>query len=157
MNNRFFLLISWIIFLNPPIIEGAVIEFNVDESRFDSLEIRNPFLSQLPKKEEPKPAVPAVADHPPEPADFVPVVMAPVQSVILPPKGERQMVTSPPPEVSLPELAIAGLVWDTDRPQAIVNNEIVNVGDTVSGVRIIAIKKTGLDVFFNGKDFSVGP
>jgi hypothetical protein len=152
MNNKSFLLISWIVFMNPPIIESAVCEFNVDGSYFDSSEIRNPFLSQLPKKEEPKPPAPVAADLPQKPAIPVP---SPIQPVLQSGRGEQK--PPPPAEIPLPALNITGLIWDTDRPQAIVNSRIVDVGDTILGARIIAIKKTGVDVLFNGKNFSIGP
>lgn len=134
--------------MGPPIIEGAVLEFNVDESYFESSEIRNPFLSRLPKKEEPKPPAPAAADIPQRPAISI-------QPVEQPGRGERK---SPPPvEIPLPALNVTGLIWNTDRPQAIVNSQIVDVGDTILDARIIAITKTGIDVLFNGKKFFIRP
>ncbi len=157
MNNKIFLFISWILFINPHIIEGAVFEFNVDASFFDSPEMRNPFLSQLPKKEEPKPKVPVVVDRPSKPADLAQPITIPVQPIIEQPRIEQRFLPPPPQEISLPALNITGLIWDTDRPQAIVNDTIVDVGDTILGVRIIAIKKAGIDVLFNEKSFSIGP
>lgn len=157
MSNKIFLFIFWILFINPHIIEGAVFEFNVDQSLFDSPEMRNPFLSQLPKKEEPKPIVPVVVDRPLRSPDLVQPIPVPVQPVIEPPRIEQKFPPSPVPEILLPTLNITGLIWDTNRPQAIVNDEIVDVGDTILGVRIIAIKKTGIDVLFYGKNFSIGP
>src|SRR3989338_7269503 len=115
MSNKIFLFIFWILFINPHIIEGAVFEFNVDQSLFDSPEMRNPFLSQLPKKEEPKPIVPVVIDRPPKPADLIQPIVTPVQPVIEPPQREQKFPPSPVSEILLPTLDVTGLIWDTDR------------------------------------------
>jgi len=51
----------------------------------------------------------------------------------------------------LPALNIQGIVWGGKLPQAIINNQVVKVGDTVEGVRIIDINKKGITLLFNGQ------
>ena len=79
-----------------------------------------------------------------------------------PPKIEEKKVL--PPETALepkiieivrpPSLIIQGLVWGGSLPQAIINQTIVKVGDTLEGARIIDIKKDGVTITFKDQQFS---
>jgi len=57
----------------------------------------------------------------------------------------------------LPKLTVSGIIWNTDRPQAIVNGEIVEIGTTVSKVKITDIRKTGIDVLFDEEIVTIHP
>lgn len=109
--------------------------------------IRDPFLSQLP---EPK---------------VVPVVQAvelrnqnlssSVQAVV---QQEQAIQTKPIPAVPIPPvnridtgaLVLKGVVWNTQMPQAIINDKVVRIGDVVSGMKIVAIRSKGVEVLNNG-------
>lgn len=53
-----------------------------------------------------------------------------------------------------PQLSINGIVWQTSMPQAIVNNQVVKIGDEISqDIRIIGISKEGVTVEYEGKTF----
>ncbi|RJP28221.1 MAG: hypothetical protein C4533_07030 [Candidatus Omnitrophota bacterium] len=51
--------------------------------------------------------------------------------------------------VNLPELKVQGLIWGSELPQAIINNKVVKVGDTISGVEILEINDKGITVLFD--------
>jgi len=51
-------------------------------------------------------------------------------------------------EKPLPPLEVQGIIWGGDFPQAIINNKVVKIGDTVEGVTISAIDKDGVEVIF---------
>lgn len=51
----------------------------------------------------------------------------------------------------LPNLVITGLIWNSPKPQAIINGKVINIGDTVSGVRIIEIDVRGITVDYEGR------
>ncbi len=51
----------------------------------------------------------------------------------------------------LPSVQIQGIVWGGGFPQAIINNKVVRVGDTIEGVRITDINKNGVTVFFENR------
>jgi len=51
----------------------------------------------------------------------------------------------------LPKLAIEGMIWNTNMPQAIVNGHVVRIGDTTEGVRIVKIEKQGITIDYNGE------
>ena len=53
-------------------------------------------------------------------------------------------------EKSLPELTVQGIIWGSNLPQAIVNNKVVKVGDSLESVDIVAINKEGVTVLFAG-------
>jgi len=52
---------------------------------------------------------------------------------------------------SLPPVQIQGIVWGGGFPQAIINNKVMRVGDTIEGVRITDINKNGVTVFFGNR------
>lgn len=59
------------------------------------------------------------------------------------------------PAVQKPSLTISGIIWNSDRPQAIVNNQVVDVGTTVGDTTVLAINKTGIDVLYSGEKFNI--
>ena len=56
-----------------------------------------------------------------------------------------------------PSLSVQGLVWGGNFPQAIVNNKIVKVGDTIEGAYIISIDKSGVTVLFEEREYKFSP
>ncbi len=133
-------------------IEAQGARLIVDSSSFEIFPARDPFTPQVPQDEirvrrvEPPPVKPLEIKEtvvpPPAPVADLPPVRIPVPEDIRPP----QRVLEP-----LPDITIAGVVWNTDRPQAIVNGQIVGIGDMVSGVKILGIKKMGITVLFQGR------
>ena len=62
------------------------------------------------------------------------------------------VVAGPPPTLS-----VQGLIWGGNIPQAIVNNKVVKVGDTIDGAKVVTIEKDGVGIFYNGSEFKVSP
>ena len=60
---------------------------------------------------------------------------------------------TPPP----PAIVVEGVVWGTTRPQAIIEGELYNVGETVQGARIVAIDRGGITVEAQGRMFRFVP
>jgi len=65
---------------------------------------------------------------------------------------QEQMETKP-----LPSMQIQGIVWGGGFPQAIINNRVVRVGDTIEGVQITDINKNGVTVFFENRQYTLSP
>ncbi len=73
--------------------------------------------------------------------------------------------TMPPPQEDmgnlsassqgLPPLQVQGIILGARLKQAIVNNKIVKVGDTVEGVQITTIEKDGVTVFFGNRSYNL--
>ena len=115
----------------------------LDKEAFnDELEtIKNPFVSQLPK----------------------PIVEPPVSVKVEP--ASRETYTPPVafepspqheperPPVIPPTLDIQGLVWNTHRPQAIINDQIFEIGDTIAQAKIIGVEKSGVKIIYQEKEF----
>lgn len=157
MNKTIFLLIFWYIFFFLHIInfiEARETHLIVDSSFFETLPDRNPFAPQVPQEDI---RIERVA--PDRPVDVAePVVSQP------PPREEEPPVymprldeaRQPPiPDVPLPSLKISGVLWNTNRPQAIINGQIVGIGDVVSGVKVVDIQKTGIAVLFGAKTMTL--
>ena len=51
----------------------------------------------------------------------------------------------------LPKFTIEGIIWNANMPQAIVNGQVVRIGDTIEGVRIVKIEKQGITIDYNGE------
>lgn len=131
-------------------IEAQGVRLIVDSSSPEMLSARNPFTPQVPQEEvhaqRVEPIGPVGVNEPvvltPPPAVQEPSVSMPRQEDI----ALQPRILEP-----LPGINIAGVVWNTDRPQAIVNGQIVGIGDTVSGVKILDIRKMGITVLFHGR------
>ena len=96
----------------------------------------DPFMPQIPKPPEP--------DEVATPRD---IIGASSQGT-LPAK-------QPKPAVQKPNLTISGIIWNSDRPQAIITNQVVDVGTTVDNTTVVAINKTGIDVLYSGEKFNI--
>ncbi|MFP4473567.1 MAG: hypothetical protein ACLFPX_06865 [Candidatus Omnitrophota bacterium] len=88
--------------------------------------LENPFIAKFPREPQPEP----VAEEPFEPE----------------PAFTADIVQDPEPEVPAPNFQIQGLVWDTDRPQAIINGDVYSSGEILSGWEITDIQKQGITV-----------
>ena len=114
--------------------------------------IRDPFMPQLPPPKvlpQPQSAVnpsgivaqsQLVNGGPNDPSRFIPKV----------PDGMPKTLNNTPKAQDLHAVTVKGLVWNTDIPQAIVNDAVVRVGDVVSGMKIISIRQKGVEIVNNG-------
>ena len=116
---------------------GAAEESLSSTAGKNSPSLSNPFMPQLPK---PKVEVKPIESPKPPP---------PKQLTILAPQPSAP--TKPPTVV------IKGLVWNSDRPQAIVNDQVVDIGDKIGEMEIVSINKTGIDFLYQGEKITVTP
>ena len=116
-----------------------------EDFKLDLSSVKNPFEPQLPKKPVvvEQPAKPQV-EHPRE----LPPASVPARAPFEAPRVTNQLENQN--KMNLSSLVVSGLIWNSDRPQAIINNQVVDVGDEISGFKIKAIKKTGIKVEYNG-------
>lgn len=70
-------------------------------------------------------------------------------------KNKQEGPVSAAPKVPLPKFTIQGIVWGGEVPQAIVDNKVVKPGDTIDNVHIVDINKEGIDIFFNGAQYTL--
>jgi len=114
--------------------------------------IANPFKPHLPEKMVEEESSQPIISPPLTPAHLTKPT-AKETPIPIRPEPPRPIVRETP----MPQIMISGIVWDTDRPQAIINGEVVTVGDTLMEVKILDIKKTGLKVLFNDKIAEIKP
>ncbi len=141
MFRLFLLLTAWAIIGASTVVyaKEALPDFSQFESKL--LSMQNPFESQLPEK-------PVVVKLPDKPESD--------------PHDDDKKKTEPtrpetPPEIPLPTTVISGIIWDSDRPQAIINENVVSEGDTILGIKIISIRKLGIDGLFHGRSVTLKP
>lgn len=67
-----------------------------------------------------------------------------------PPPTKEEIIVIPPPM-----LEISGIVWNTKNPQAIINDQVVVIGDTIENSKVVDIRKDGVDVIFSEKLFTL--
>lgn len=161
-NIKILLVINVLIFLLIPLVYADAPDSEANSSIWDGIIIekfitKNPFRPQLPEKEEIQKVIPK--DTKPDKIDDTKKNLwdrfkdiKPDTTVKTPVKD---IIKSKP--IVLPELKITGLIWNTNRPQAIVNGQIVDIGDTISATKIVAIRKTGIDISFEGITQTISP
>ena len=49
-------------------------------------------------------------------------------------------------------LLVSAVIWGSEKPQAIINNKIVNIGEMFNGGKIVGIDKQGVHVSYEGKE-----
>lgn len=69
------------------------------------------------------------------------------------PKGKDNST----PKKARPNLKIQGLVWNTKKPQAIINDQVFNIGDTIDSWTITSIEKSGISVSSENITFVIEP
>ena len=114
--------------------------------------IPNPFKPRLPKREKKeivKEINYTIEDHENRTQFRMPDQTRPVVDAVPQPK--------PKPVVTAPNLNISGLVWNSNRPQAIINGQVVSIGDTINDVKIVNIKKTGVEISYQGVTMTIKP
>ena len=102
-----------------------------------NISVRDPFKSWLPKIEE-------KVVMPPEEVTIV-------DGGVSPGEVAPQAIV----EIQPPALKLNGIVWNTNRPQAIINDQIVAIGDTIENSKIVDINKSGVDIIFANKLYTI--
>ncbi len=174
MTNLFILMMTLGIILNPYRAfsqeasksqaaengESKELSFSLSDSDFNSLV--NPFLDQFPKPIEPvaAPAPNSVTTPTSLPSNQeavatrlpteTPPTLKPGSTT-----SSQSVKSSKPQEITFPNFTINGLVWNTDKPQAIINSNVVSVGDSIEDSVIVDINQTGVEVLREGKRFKI--
>ena len=135
MRKKIFAIIFLFLLLKPVILFSAE-GISPDSDDLDSL--RDPFTPQLPLPPLEKIHEPVEAQNPPREKESSPVSPRPL--------GEKPLP---------PEIKISGLIWNTNQPQAIINDRIVKVGDQIEKWTIQKIDKDGIEISSEGKNILI--
>lgn len=121
----------------------------------------NPFKPQLPQPKPPEEAAPPSEPIPP------PGSSTRTEMYDIPPAYNDPLMNNIPPSDIIPEkpkipvippaFDIQGIIWQTDRPQAIINDQVVDVGDALMDSRIVSIEKAFIQIEYQGILFNVTP
>ncbi len=71
------------------------------------------------------------------------------------PIEERPVEKIPEIPVFPPELNVQAVVWGSPVPQAVINGEILRIGDTIDGAKITNITREGIDIIYKGRIFNL--
>jgi hypothetical protein len=77
----------------------------------------------------------------------------PVSSIEDKPVNAEESVAAQP--VSLPLLNVQGVIWQGNPKQAIINNRVMKVGDSLEDVEVIEISKEGVTVLYAGVQYHI--
>lgn len=143
-------------FLLIPAYDAGASDPGSEKIDISSLSNKNPFKSQLPEKPKPKPK-PVRERQKRTPSSG----KKSGKKFLKTPSGDlRKRKTDMTQRVpTKPALVITGLVWDTKRPQAIVNGKVVSIGDKINNnkIEIVSIRKDGIDIMFEGAEMTIEP
>jgi hypothetical protein len=59
--------------------------------------------------------------------------------------------------VSLPSMSVQGMVWGGKYGQAIINNQVVKVGESINGAELVSVSKDGIKLLYQGQTFILAP
>jgi hypothetical protein len=130
-------------------LENQSQQLGVEKEILRKLEnLRDPFQHQLPiPKDEPiKKPLPGHNEPSKEPPAINPQPI---------PQNPAQPV--PPPLPQPGQYVLSGLIWDSDKPQAILNGKIVGIGDVIDQWTITRISRDGIQMTRQNQTFSVEP
>lgn len=145
--NKFKIIIIILLTFFMPVIGAAETDIAMPFDSLDFSSIRDPFRSQLPQKKA------HVIDEVGTIPDAGNTDQQETGEVVL----AIPTIVENIEEINLPEVSISGVVWNTNRPQAIINGTVVNVGDQLTEITIVAIQKEQINVRYQGIDFTIIP
>jgi len=81
------------------------------------------------------------------------------------PFEKEKKVAKSTEDIKLPEMVFQGMIWNSDRPQAIIDNRVYDINDAVQigtgelkdEVKIMDITRGGIYLRYKEKDFVVRP
>ena len=106
-----------------------------------------------------KPAAPVAVSTPPEEEDTLEDVPDPFVSSF-PPKPEAAgtakssaQSAEPKDEFDYSSLKVTGIVWGAENPKAIIDGNVMGIGDTVKEAKIVDISKEGILFDYKSKQY----
>ncbi|HQO58066.1 MAG TPA: hypothetical protein PLT76_05035 [Candidatus Omnitrophota bacterium] len=130
-------------------------QLQIDEETAKMLRaLRNPFVPRLPDE---------LPQEEPEVVEKTPETDSPIQSEMQTSAAETPVIVSEQTQVveevllPKPDYKISGIVWNTARPQAIMEGRILDVGDSIEQWRIIGISRGGVEISFKNQKFLIEP
>ena len=143
MSRKFFTIIFLFLLIKPFILfseEVAPLGSLGSDMKEDLDSLRDPFTPQLPLPPVEEIQKPAVQNPPKE---------SPSKQEMVIPQPSSQKTTKEEP-LKPPAMKIFGVIWNSNQPQAIINDQIVKVGDHIEEWTIQKIDKEGIEISARG-------
>lgn len=156
MVKRIIFLNFGILFIFSALSIAGAEKLSADDFKITQFSLSNPFKSQLPQKEKPKEIQQEELEDDYDPGPSVDAFLDDIEKQLQHMSGsseEDQMNGA----VENPALksVVTGRIWNSNRPQAIIDGKVFDVGDIHNGMKILRIYKEGVDVSFQGKIFTI--
>lgn len=100
------------------------------ETSIDINDIQDPFTPQIPKETKP---------------------ILPINTTMPTPTG------IPEQETPVPQFIVSGMIWNSKKPAAIVNDQVVAIGDQISNWSVTQITKDGINMTFEQQNLWIKP
>ncbi|MBP9854256.1 MAG: hypothetical protein KBD53_05275 [Candidatus Omnitrophica bacterium] len=104
----------------------------------ESATVKNPFTPQLPKKIK-------IVEKNGKPTDKKILKDSTPKTNSSQSKSSKQnnaeSKTSSTPQ---PNFVVTGIIWNSDRPQAIINSQVLDIGDSIQEYKVESIEKEGI-------------
>jgi len=150
-----------VLFCFSKIVLAQDIPMTDDQLEFKLSSIKSPFASQLPVEEVEK--LPVIKDATTGPKPDPAIDTRSQQrnrrtnknNEVDGPSKTKVSVKEEEPIEPLPELKVSGVIWNSDRPQAIINDHVINIGDTILGVKITDIRQGVIEGEFHGRTVNI--
>jgi len=72
------------------------------------------------------------------------------------PKTQPTQVLVPvKPKLNLNQFKVTGIIWGVSLPQAIINDQVLTVGDLIAGAEILSIEKDGIALSYDGQLYNL--
>lgn len=152
MNNSLKLIQSFLLGMTFVFFLSADVLFAAAVSKSDLTKVRNPFVSYLPeKKEEPK----SVIQEPVKPIEVSvpPIDLEEERRKNL--EAERLRKIEEEAKIVAPNLMIQGVIWNSPKPQVIVDGQVLGIGDSIQAAEIQSISQAGIGIIYKEKFFSI--
>ena len=72
-------------------------------------------------------------------------------------KAQEVTIEGAPVEEVKLELNVQGMVWNSDKPEAIIEGQVFQLGDEIREAKIIEITKDGVKLLYKGKIITAKP
>ena len=153
MRMLIFLMIGWILLLKPHSALGADPAYGdskegerINQNFIEELDsLKNPFHSPIPALTAQRRMNELQKNKQAQEAGNV----KPVE------EENPSPVQNPQPPVAPPKFILSGIIWESPRPQAIINDQIVGIGDVIDHWTVIAIDEGGIKVALGETTFLI--
>lgn len=126
------------------------------ETTTDSF-VMNPFMPQIPRKEViVEPVAPTTPNPTPTEKETTKTIETIKKETLEPKKEKPPEIVKEEPTTPPPAMTITGVLWNSKRPQAIIDGQVVSEGETFKGEMVLKkVSKSSIKFLYKGKNWEI--